>query len=189
MRLYNGLYLFSEVKIFHSCCYVCYQSSVSLGVQGCLIFVQGSGVGSEGSRLEAWMKSHKSEVANITFYLHQPGNSVCVGKDTSKQNIQNMKANVKSKQQQLYKVVYLQVTIIHNGNCDKMINYQAHDLHLKPISYISVNNVRHLTASYCNVAHQESKLLIRLRLSARLVNRDKDLIATTDAHRRPVRVQ
>ena len=32
MRLYNGLYLFSEVKIFHSCCYVCYQSSVSLGV-------------------------------------------------------------------------------------------------------------------------------------------------------------
>ena len=38
------------------------------------------------------------------------------------------------------------------------------------------------------VAHQESKLLIWLRLSARLVNRDKDLIATTDAHRRPVRV-
>ena len=28
----NSLYLFSEVKIFHSCCYVCYQSSVSLGV-------------------------------------------------------------------------------------------------------------------------------------------------------------
>ena len=38
------------------------------------------------------------------------------------------------------------------------------------------------------VAHQESKLLIWLRLSARLVNRDKDQIATTDAHRRPVRV-
>ena len=38
------------------------------------------------------------------------------------------------------------------------------------------------------VAHQESKLLIWLRLSARLVNRDKDLIATTDAHNRPVRV-
>ena len=36
--------------------------------------------------------------------------------------------------------------------------------------------------------HQESKLLIWLRLSARLVNRDKDLIATTDAHHRPVRV-
>ena len=35
------------------------------------------------------------------FYLHQPGNCVCVGKDTSKQNIKNMKANVKSKQQQL----------------------------------------------------------------------------------------
>ena len=38
------------------------------------------------------------------------------------------------------------------------------------------------------MAHQESKLLIWLRLSARLVNRDKDLIATTDVHRRPVRV-
>ena len=30
--------------------------------------------------------------------------------------------------------------------------------------------------------------LFRLRLSARLVNRDKDLIATADAHHRPVRV-
>ena len=44
-----------------------------------------------------------------------------------------MKANVKSKQQQLSKkysnhVVYLWVTITHDGNCDKMINYQAHDL-------------------------------------------------------------
>ena len=38
------------------------------------------------------------------------------------------------------------------------------------------------------VAHQESKLSIWLRLSARLVNRDKDLTATTDAHHRPVRV-
>ena len=38
------------------------------------------------------------------------------------------------------------------------------------------------------VAQQKSKLLIWLRLSARLVNRDKDLIATTDAHHRPVRV-
>ena len=37
-------------------------------------------------------------------------------------------------------------------------------------------------------AHQESKLLIWLRLSARLVNRDKNLIATTDKHRWPVRV-
>ena len=36
------------------------------------------------------------------------------------------------------------------------------------------------------VVHQESKLLTWLRLSARLVN--KDLIATTDAHRRSVRV-
>ena len=44
-----------------------------------------------------------------------------------------MKANVKTKQQQLSnkysnRVVYLQVTIMHDGNCDKMINYQAHDL-------------------------------------------------------------
>ena len=47
------------------------------------------------------MKSHKSEAA-ITFqYLHQPGNSVCVGKDTSKQNVQNMKARVKTKHLQL----------------------------------------------------------------------------------------
>ena len=38
------------------------------------------------------------------------------------------------------------------------------------------------------VAHQESKLMIRLHLSARLVNRDKDLVATTDAHHRTVRV-
>ena len=38
------------------------------------------------------------------------------------------------------------------------------------------------------VVHQESKLLIWLRLSARLVNRDKDLIATTDTHHWPVRV-
>ena len=38
-------------------------------------------------------------------------------------------------------------------------------------------------------AYQESKLLIWLRLSARLVNRDnKDLITTTDAHHRPVGV-
>ena len=38
------------------------------------------------------------------------------------------------------------------------------------------------------VAQQESKLLIRLCLFARLVNRDKDLIATSDAHHQPVRV-
>ena len=38
------------------------------------------------------------------------------------------------------------------------------------------------------VAHQEFKLLIWLRLYTRLVNRNKDLIATTDAHRLPVRV-
>ena len=44
-----------------------------------------------------------------------------------------MKANVKSKQQQLSNkysnhVVYMQVTIMHDGNCDKMINNQAHKL-------------------------------------------------------------
>ena len=38
------------------------------------------------------------------------------------------------------------------------------------------------------VAQQESKLLIWLRLSVQSVNRDKDLIATTDAHHRPFRV-
>ena len=38
------------------------------------------------------------------------------------------------------------------------------------------------------VVQQDSKLLIWLRLSARLVNRDKGLITTTDAHHRPVRV-
>ena len=44
-----------------------------------------------------------------------------------------MKANVKSKQQQLSNkysnhVVYQQVTITHEGKCDKMINNQAHKL-------------------------------------------------------------
>ena len=52
-------------------------------------------------------------------------------------------------------------------------------------AYPAVNNVKRLTDA---IAHQESMLLIWLRLSARLVNRDKDLIATTDAHHRPVRV-
>ena len=42
--------------------------------------------------------------------------------------------------------------------------------------------------SLTRVAHQESNLLIWLRLSARWVNRDKDLVATTDAHHQPVRV-
>ena len=44
-----------------------------------------------------------------------------------------MKANVKPKQQQLSNkysnhVVYLSATIIHDGNCDKMINNKAHKL-------------------------------------------------------------
>ena len=38
------------------------------------------------------------------------------------------------------------------------------------------------------VVYQESKPLIWLHLSARLVNRDRDLVATTEAHRRAVRV-
>ena len=38
------------------------------------------------------------------------------------------------------------------------------------------------------VAQQESKLLIWLRLSAQSMNRDKDLIATTDAHHQTVQV-
>ena len=46
-----------------------------------------------------------------------------------------------------------------------------------------MNNVKRLTDA---IAHQESMLLIWLRLSARLVNRDKDLIATTNAHHRLV---
>ena len=50
-----------------------------------------------------------------------------------------------------------------------------------------MSNVKH-QALLTWVAHQESKLFIWLRLSAWLVNRDKDLIATTDAHHRPVRV-
>ena len=48
-----------------------------------------------------------------------------------------------------------------------------------------MNNVKRLIDA---VALQESKLLIWLRLSDRLVHRDKDLFATTDAHHRPVRV-
>ena len=53
-----------------------------------------------------------------------------------------MKANVKTKQQQVSNkysnhVVYLWVTILHDGNCDKMIKHIncVHDLHLKPISH------------------------------------------------------
>ena len=44
-----------------------------------------------------------------------------------------MKAKVKPKQQQLSnkcsnRVVYLWVTVIHDGNCDKIINNQEHKL-------------------------------------------------------------
>ena len=69
---------------------------------------------------------------NITFICTNQ-ETMSVGKDTGKENIQNIKANVKTKQQQLSNkysnhVVYLQVTIIHGGNCDKIINNQAHKL-------------------------------------------------------------
>ena len=75
-----------------------------------------------------------------------------------------MKANVKSKQQQLYNKYSNHVTkwlIIKHMTC-------VHDLHLKP--YLPV--YKNLSAA----------------LAAQLVNRDKDLIATTDAYHRPVRV-
>ena len=51
-----------------------------------------------------------------------------------------------------------------------------------------MNNVKGLTDAGSVSYYQESRLLIWLRLSAQLVNGDKDLIATTDAHHRPVRV-
>ena len=66
------------------------------------------------------------------IYLHHPGNSICIGKDRSKQNIQHMTARVKSKQKQLtnkYKnnyVVYWQASVIHDSN--KMINNQQHKM-------------------------------------------------------------
>ena len=75
-------------------------------------------------------ESQVSGCYNITFiYTNQE--TVCVGKDTSKQNIQNMKAKVKTKQQQLSNkysnyVVYLQATIIRDGN--KIIKNQAHKM-------------------------------------------------------------
>ena len=59
--------------------------------------------GVEGSGLEMSM-DEESQVRgcyNITFYLYTNQETVSVGKDTSKQSIQNMKANVKSKEQQL----------------------------------------------------------------------------------------
>ena len=46
----------------------------------------------------------------------------------------------------------------------------------------------YLWTSRVLLTHHESTLLIWLRLSARLVNRDKDLIATTDVHYRLVQV-
>ena len=48
-----------------------------------------------------------------------------------------------------------------------------------------MNNIKGLTAQ---AAYQESKLLIWLCLSVQLVNRNKDLIATTDVHHQPVLV-
>ena len=69
---------------------------------------------------------------NLTFICTNQ-KTVSVLEKTSKQNIQNMKANVKTKQQQLSnkysnRVVYLQAATIRDGNCDKMINNQEHKL-------------------------------------------------------------
>ena len=90
------------------------------------------GEGSEGSRLEVWMKSHKSEVA-ITFICTPTRKQCLCWKRHKKTKHLEHESNVKSRQQQLSNkysshVVYLWVTIIHDGNCDKMINNQAHKL-------------------------------------------------------------
>ena len=66
-----------------------------------------------------------------------------------------MKANVKSKQQQLSNkysnhVVYLWVTIIYDGhgNCDKMIKHIncVHDLHLKPVSHSVAGSIQEMAS-------------------------------------------
>ena len=89
--------------------------------------MQGSGVGKQVGSMDE--EPQVRGCYNITF-ICTPTNqeTVSVLEKTQANNIQNMKANVKSKQQQLYRVVYLQVTIIHDVNCDKMINSQAHKL-------------------------------------------------------------
>ena len=66
---------------------------------------------SEGSRLEAWMKSHKSEVA-ITFICTPTNQETVSVLEKTQANKTFRTANVKSKQQQLYDkysnhVVYL----------------------------------------------------------------------------------
>ena len=69
------------------------------------------GEGNEGSRLEVWMKSHKSEVA-ITF-ICTPTRKQCLCWKRHKQTKHlEHESNAKSKQQQLYNkysnhVVYL----------------------------------------------------------------------------------
>ena len=80
---------------------------------------------------------------------------------------------------------------------------------LKALQHVTVTNERTQSLTACHgdwlaehirlwttssvlltrVVHQESKLLVWLRLSARLVNRDKDLITTTDAHHQLSRVK
>ena len=78
-----------------------------------------------------------------------------------------------------------------------VINWLAPASLLKALQHVTVTQCYWLAEHICEqrqasyrkqVAQQECKLLIWLRLSARLVNRDKDLIATTDTHHRPVRV-
>ena len=91
--------------------------------------MQGSEVESEENLNE---ESQVSGCYNITcIYTNQE--TVSVLEKTSKQNIQNMKAKVKTKQQQLSNkysnhVFYLQATIVHNGNCEKNNNNQARNM-------------------------------------------------------------
>ena len=78
------------------------------------------------------MKSQVRGCYNITF-INTNQETMSMLEKTSKQNIYNMKANVNAKQQQLsnkysHHVFYLQATIIHNGNCDKIINNQARNM-------------------------------------------------------------
>ena len=71
---------------------------------------------------------------NITFICTPPRKQcLCWKRQKQTKHLKHETKNVKTKQQQLSNkysnyVVYLYVTIIHDGNCDKMINNQAHKL-------------------------------------------------------------
>ena len=91
--------------------------------------MQERGVWSEGNINE---ESLVKGCNNITF-IDISQETVSLLEKTSKQNIQNVKAKGKTKQQQLsnkysHRVFYLQATIIHNGNCHKIINNQARNM-------------------------------------------------------------